>query len=534
MLGTRERAGASVPQLRDLLCALRRLDQRLERAVAACGDDFDADELRGLYIDQDEVRGLLGRGPGAVPWQLPADRDEAEPERIDLPWLRAAFGLDTFDVELVVMALAPEVDLRYERVYAFLQDDITRRRPTVELALNLLCSGAEAKLAGRAHLAADGALIQSGIVRLLADPGQVEPPVLARYLKIDDQVAGMLLGQPGLDARLARYASLVAYSGQPPGPAGPAPAPALVAHATWSVANGQPLRLYFRGRPGVGKADACLALARSLRMGLLIVDLERALGDGADIREIVRLALRDAKFRPAVPYLAGLDALRAETASGAWDAVLTGLAADPQICVLSGSQPWVATASGPLGVVTVDFPAGDYAQRRRRWQSTLTAGAVPADEACLDTLAGRFRLTPRQIDDAVATAIAAAAVADDPHPTRPNRLPELPDLMAAARTLAGHGLAAVASKVETVAGWADLVVPADVLAQLRELCDRVTARERVLGDWGLAARLPLGPGVAALFTGPPGTGKTMGAGIVAGELGLDLYRIDLSRVVSKC
>ncbi len=105
--------------------------------------------------------------------------------------------------------------------------------------------------------------------------------------------------------------------------------------------------------------------------------------------------------------------------------------------------------------------------------------------------------------------------------------------MAAARAQTGHDLAAVATWLPTRASWDDLVLPADVLAQLLELCDRVASGERVLADWGIGAMLPFGRGVAALFTGPPGTGKTTGAAIVAGELGLDLYRIDLSRVVSK-
>ncbi len=542
MLGTRERAEVAVPQLSDLLLALRRLDQRLAHAVAAqetLGAAPVDDELRGLYIDEAEVRRLLGREPGQVPWSLLSTGDdgaepELKPELLDIPWLRTAFGLDVFDAELVLVALAPEVDLRYERIYAFLQDDITRRRPTVELALNLLCCCAEAKLAGRTHLAADSPLIRSGIVRLVAEPEQIEPPLLARYLKVDDQVVSMLLGQPGLDARLARYATLTSGPGPHPDQPPPLP-PALLSHAARSVANGQPLRLYFRGQPGVGKIDAVRELARSLRLDLLTVSLEQALGDGADLRELVRLALRDAKFRPAVLCLAGLDALQAEptagagAGAGALDAVLTSLTDDPRLCVLTGSLPWEPVVSGPLGVVTIDFPAGGYPERRDRWRRALTKSGVPVRQADLDLLADRFRLTPRQIDDAAATAINTAAVTADSHPAGP----DLTGLTAAARALAGHGMTAVASKVTTTATWDDLVLPTDVLAQLRELCDRVTARERVLGDWGLAARLPLGRGVAALFTGPPGTGKTMGAGIVAGELGLDLYRIDLSRIVSK-
>jgi SpoVK/Ycf46/Vps4 family AAA+-type ATPase len=111
--------------------------------------------------------------------------------------------------------------------------------------------------------------------------------------------------------------------------------------------------------------------------------------------------------------------------------------------------------------------------------------------------------------------------------------PEVEDLFAAARAQSGDALAALAHKLEPGYGWADLVLPSDSLAQLHEICQHVTHRQRVLGEWGFDRKLSLGKGVNALFVGPSGTGKTMAAEIIANELRLDLYRIDLAGVVSK-
>src|SRR5207302_8258339 len=86
---------------------------------------------------------------------------------------------------------------------------------------------------------------------------------------------------------------------------------------------------------------------------------------------------------------------------------------------------------------------------------------------------------------------------------------------------------------EPVYRWTDLVLPEDSLAQLREICQRVAHRHRVLGEWEFGRKLSLGKGVNALFAGPSGTGKTMAAEVIAHELELDLYKIDLSGVVSK-
>ena len=111
--------------------------------------------------------------------------------------------------------------------------------------------------------------------------------------------------------------------------------------------------------------------------------------------------------------------------------------------------------------------------------------------------------------------------------------PTVSELFAAARKQSGSELAALARKIEPIYGWDDIVLPSDVTAQLRELCLRVAERERVMGEWGFDRIMSQGKGVTALFGGPPGTGKTMAAEVIAGDLGVDLYKIDLSSVVSK-
>jgi SpoVK/Ycf46/Vps4 family AAA+-type ATPase len=107
------------------------------------------------------------------------------------------------------------------------------------------------------------------------------------------------------------------------------------------------------------------------------------------------------------------------------------------------------------------------------------------------------------------------------------------DLQEACRIHPNQGLALLAHKIAPNDTWDDIVLPEDRMAQLREICNHVKYRDRVYGDWGFGCKLALGKGLAVLFSGPSGTGKTMAAGIIAAELGLDLYKIDLSTVISK-
>jgi SpoVK/Ycf46/Vps4 family AAA+-type ATPase len=168
----------------------------------------------------------------------------------------------------------------------------------------------------------------------------------------------------------------------------------------------------------------------------------------------------------------------------------------------------------------------------------LATLGVVLDNADLDALASRFRLTPGQIAEATAVAYSqalwrmAAHVPQALSPESPGSL-SLRDLFSAGRAQSGHDLANVAHKITPVYTWDDIVLPNDALAQLREICQRVMHQHRVLGAWGFDRKLSQGKGVNTLFAGPSGTGKTMAAEIIANELGLDLYKIDLSGVVSK-
>jgi SpoVK/Ycf46/Vps4 family AAA+-type ATPase len=158
------------------------------------------------------------------------------------------------------------------------------------------------------------------------------------------------------------------------------------------------------------------------------------------------------------------------------------------------------------------------------WRRALQA-AGPAAAQWAQALARKFRLTARQIADAAYSARNECAMADGEL--------RLEDLAAACRRLSSQTLADLAVKISPAYGWEQLVLPADRLERLRELCSQLQHRHRVFDEWGFGAHLSHGKGLSALFTGPPGTGKTMAAEVIARELGLDLYKVDLSAVVSK-
>jgi SpoVK/Ycf46/Vps4 family AAA+-type ATPase len=160
--------------------------------------------------------------------------------------------------------------------------------------------------------------------------------------------------------------------------------------------------------------------------------------------------------------------------------------------------------------------------------AALNGGQPLNVDTDVPALATKFKFTGGQIRDVAATAENLARLRDTEHASITTQ-----DLYEASRLHSNQKLATLARKITPEYKWEDIVLPADRLEQLREVCNHVKYRDRVYGEWGFDRKLSLGKGLSVLFAGPSGTGKTMAAEIIAGALGLDLYKIDLSTVVSK-
>nr|WP_202924851.1 ATP-binding protein [Myxacorys almedinensis] len=517
---------------------LQRLDRRLEYAIAAAhktfGAEAETDPYRGMHIDPGEVDRLLSRPPGVPLFPLKASPDDAgvpqlTPQQSRWSWLQQTFELSEFDLEVIAIALAPELDRRYERLYAYLQDDVRCQRPSVDLALNLLCASAAERLDRRAHFATGAPLIHHALLHLVTDPTHPKPTLLGRELHLDDSLLRFLLGQPGIDERLTPFCQWIDSKNNTQDPAKLAqleqndpPKKSLLRLVQQHWQTQKPLRLYFQGVDRPAKRQTAIALATQLQTPLLIADLTRILEPKATVEPLLKCLFRDAWFQNAVLHLDGIDAL--EPDAHKW--LLTALATSRGITLLSGTRSWRPGSPEPLGVVTLPFPMPHFHHRRDRWQTDLAAIDLALDDPDLDALADRFRLTDEQIADAIATAQHTANLHANTHPS-------ILDLFAAARTQSGHELETLARKVEPKYRWDDIILPPDQLKLLHELCDQAKHRHQVYGDWGFERKLSLGKGLNVLFSGQPGTGKTMAAEVIAHELQLDLYKIDLSQVVSK-
>ncbi|MDL1981737.1 MAG: hypothetical protein LWX02_09770 [Deltaproteobacteria bacterium] len=218
--------------LQHILAELERIDLLIQVQVQRARHVQENNcEFQGLCISEQEIDALLAQPLGMPRWattpgpvsmaelrsvldQLAGEiaQRKAESLRQDvtlrLEKMARLFHLTPFDVDTLLICLAPELDLRYERLYAYLQDDVTKKRPSVDLVLNLLCPSFQDKQAARNRFSSESPLFKHYLLHLFDDPSHQNPPLLSKYLKVDEHVVNYLFGSDEIDIRLQTCARL--------------------------------------------------------------------------------------------------------------------------------------------------------------------------------------------------------------------------------------------------------------------------------------------------------------------------------------
>ena len=470
-------------------------------------DPAPDDPFRGLYVSDETVDRLLDGGPaGSLNYdaderaatEQTADEAEAAGHPIRLRDLARAAGLTDLDVELLILALLPDLDTRFERLYGYLNDDVTRRRASVGLALALAGESAMSA-AARGRLELTRPLVSHGLV-LVEDHDR---PFLTRGLRVPDRVVAHLLGDDVPDPSLAGLLDDVAPYEM-----------ALTGQLARALSSGVRLVHLREKVSGTGAAIAVAALSASGRSPL-VLDLARVVS-GPDTPSLLAVALREALLRGG-GLVAGPVELLAEQSP---EAIHLLARADVPV-LLVGTATWDPqwSANSPL---LVDAPVLGGRDRLALWERELGAHDPALDPA---SLAVHLALGPAQVRKAVRAAEAAARLGGGPVSAE--------DLRRGVRAQNAAGLERLARRIEPEVGWDDLVLARPVRRGLEELAARARHRDTVLTDWRMRRGGGRGHGVTALFAGDSGTGKTMSAEVIAADLRLDLYTVNLATVVDK-
>lgn len=530
----------------DLLIRLRTLTLALQNQAVP-----EVQAARTVYITPQEVAWLLAEQGAPTPehadrlairaelMRLGAEIDQRvertlqEDIGLTLVQLGRLFRLSAFEQAAIIICLAPELRRKYDRLYAYLQDDITRKRPSVDLVLDLLCETEAERWQARSLFSETAPLLRASLLQKVDDPQSPSGSSgLAQFLKLDPRICEFLLGNQQIDGRLAgrlQFYHTIAATAEPP--IDPGLAASVLNLIKHHFAPAQPERrkliLYLHGPDDVGKRDLASHICRQLGLPLLRIDLETLLTQGQAAELLLHLAFREGLLQQTALYLERGEILAQEAARALLKTLALTMAEYGWLVFLDGKVPWAEPETFPGCLFQpVVLPAPDVTLRTAMWQYYL-AGQAPEAALCAAQLAKQFRLTAGQIQSAVALAANQSIMA-----AAPGRL-TLAGLMAACRQQAKHKLGELAVKLEPHYTWDDIVLPEDKVTHLREIANQVRCHYLVFGTWGFGKKLNHGKGLSILFTGPPGTGKTMAAEVLAHDLELDLYKVDLAGVVSK-
>ncbi|MFI1330782.1 ATP-binding protein [Streptomyces sp. NPDC020845] len=515
------------PAVEHLRIRLAGLHQALRAAVerqAGLAARLTRPDLTPYCVTDEQVEVLLGEVHAFTdtmaepyvprPTEPEAERDlrrraSAEGTTLPLDALATRFGLTRAEQDALLLAAAVELDRGYERIYAYIVDNLNRRLPSVELLVSVGAHGAAARLALRRALGPAGPLRRYGLLRAHGEAAVG----LAQELVLGPGVLDFLLGWGGD----------VGLLGHDPGEVAP-PEPRVLSPYLSSdrltrlgraLGSGDIDLAGLWGCPPDGQLDAVQALARAAGAPLRTLTADPEADPQADLRTAAALG--------AVLWIP-TDDLHGEPQRQRAAAVSAALPRSRVPVCLTGLKPWRPAgllATRAYAELTVPVPG--FTDRRAMWSAALP----DLDTTLLEDLAVRYRMSGGELRAVASVADAGARLAGNGHP-QPVADHVEPAIATVTRGRSGSAVHSIVPRRTAD----DLVLPDVQFRQILEIASAFRAWPRIAESWGFARRAGHG-GVKALFTGEPGTGKTMSAEIVAGMLGLELLKVDLAQVVSK-
>lgn len=482
-----------------------------------------ADRMLALLSGREALEGLLPQEPNAVRKEVLRDYDKArfhmdarakasgeQGAFLALQYVRELWRLNELELFAFTLALLPRYDSRFGQVFAFLEEKGRACQPSLELSLRLF------------HFARRAEQVHGYHAQLQSLEQKARFAFLTRSGAVDPRACQFILhnGETSLESSAARV--------HLPGSLGELPVREELAARLAQIISGDEadrpsLYLCLRGRKGVGRTTLARRTAELLDLPAIVFDCTACSRMGREeFFDALETACRECILIQGVPVLLGLDALLEEPDT-ALQVLETAGRFSGAVFVLVDEETVTMELAAGRRWLEEPVPLPDRTERVELWRRTLAQLPLSGEPAPWE-LANKFTVTPAQIAGAAGTARSMALV---------GRALDGRALNEAVYRQLSHRLGEHATLIYARHTWDELVLGEEERKMLRRACDQVRYKHIVYDRWGFDRRLAYGKGVSMLFAGPPGTGKTMAAQVVANDLGLEMYKVDLSQVVSK-
>jgi hypothetical protein len=523
--------------VKHLLLKLRPINRALRSAVnrlAAKATRLDRPDLKSLCITDAHVATLLMDVDDFVqcstladeaPFSLTAEevqfelqlREQATDCKLSLPLdvLRDSSRLTVFDIDSLLICAASELHPAYERICGYILDDLNRRFPCVELLCNINSVTEVERLQRRTELGPTGRLRKSG---LLESFGETTTSVRTQ-LRLTTGVLEFLLGSSPSAVGIWRDADEIdtdesSYLDKVKDPRIQRIGAALT-DTTVDIVG-------LWGADNAGVNETARMIARSAGKSLRRLCVSADANPSSQL--LIRYALQTAAARDAI-LLIETDSLREVEYRLSAEALIRDLVSCDVPTFFAGSMPWRPTVLlANRTYVELPVTSANHATREQIWRCSIPE----MDRERASELTSRYRLSSEEIQAVGRMARAQAVVESNGKPATVESQLDMA-CAAVAQKSRGRFLGVVKPK----RGPSDLILPPDMHRQVLEIAGFARAMPLVAETWGFGRQATGGIGMKCLFTGDPGTGKTLAAEVIASEMRTPLLKVNIAEVVSK-
>ncbi|MES0492164.1 MAG: AAA family ATPase, partial [Leptospirales bacterium] len=434
--------------------------------------------------------------------------------------IKSLFSLNPVEYQALFIAFAPVLDSKYEKIYAYINNSLAVKYPTVQLLYNMYCKSPEEISVINSIFSMNAPLVSWKLLHVASDNFYAGA---SRTFTLDSRIADYLLENKIVDRSLSKsihfYNSNDIEEEGANTDNGHEHVSALVQYVI-SEPN-KPAFILCAGESTKAKIQTAARITHALSCPLLYIYIGKT--DHLKLNEIVMRIKREAiLFQSSVFLDFGED----EDTCNEYLRPYSEACEDLHLPVFFGvGKKYNKKLINVAHFFELKFDTPSRTDRSALWRKYIR-GSLPVNGTAIDYIIDQFKFSEEQIENAVQVAQRNSIL-------NGNKKLAPDDILAGCRSQTDHNLKTMGVKLDFKFNLDDIVLPNDRIEHLQEIVNQYKHRTQVLENWGFKSKVAYGNGLTVLFSGPSGTGKTMAASVIASELKLDIYKIDLSSVVSK-
>ncbi|BEP29022.1 ATP-binding protein [Helicovermis profundi] len=435
------------------------------------------------------------------------------------------FNLDYFEKMMILFGISSLIDQKYHKIYGYLNDNMTKKTATIGLFFSVLEVDDINKVKIIRKLRGN-----NNFTKFILDYnfGKIDIPLYDKEIKITSRIENYIFNVNEIDYSIKHSSEIFYFNDDIDIYIGDK---VVIEETLKSISNyyysnnsiTKPLYIKITGILGSGRKHLAKYISQKLERNLLIVDF-LGFNQNEDFYEIINSIIREAVLKEAIIAIENYNLISEKKymKNISVDKFFSNLElfSEP-IFLITSSINDIKNKRMENTIVNVNLDYPNSENKILLWKyysSKFKVNNVNAQE-----LSNKFNITPLQIKNTIIEFRNKSIIQENKNIS----------IYDATYRQIENMLVDLAVKIKCFYTWKDIVLPNDTIEILTDVCNQVKFKNKVLKEWGFGDKIPYGKGVSLICSGPPGTGKTMSAQVIASELNLELYKIDLSKIISK-